>query len=60
VDEQLVYQVTKSLYSAAAQQVLAQGHPKGRHITLSNAVQGAGIPFHPGAARFYKEMGALK
>jgi TRAP transporter TAXI family solute receptor len=60
VDEQMVYLATKSLYSAAAQQALAQGHPKGRHITLANAVQGAGIPFHPGAARFYKEMGALK
>ena len=60
VDEQMVYLATKSLYSAAAQQALAQGHPKGRHITLVNAVQGAGIPFHPGAARFYKEMGALK
>lgn len=60
VDAELVYQVTKSLYSAAAQQALVQGHAKGRYITLSNAVQGAGIPFHPGALRYYKEVGALK
>lgn len=60
VDAELVYQVTKALYSATAQQALAQGHAKGRHITLANAVQGTGIPFHSGALRFYKEIGALK
>ena len=60
VDAELVYQVTKILYSAEAQQALAQGHVKGREITLANAVQGAGIPYHPGALRFYREVGALK
>lgn len=56
----LVYQITKALYSEAAQKALAAGHPKGASITLANAVRGAGIPFHEGARRFYREAGMLK
>lgn len=60
IDAETVYQVTKTLYSDAAQKALAAGHAKGKFISLQNAVQGVGIPFHPGAERFYKEAGVLK
>ena len=59
-DAETVYQITKSLYSDATQKALAAGHAKGKLITVKNAVQGAGIPVHPGAERFYKEAGVLK
>ena len=59
-DAETVYQITKALYSDATQKTLAAGHAKGKLITLKNAVMGAGIPFHPGAERFYKEAGVLK
>jgi uncharacterized protein len=59
-DTDTVYQITKALYSDATQKTLAAGHAKGKLITLQNAVKGAGIPFHPGAEKFYKEAGALK
>ena len=59
-DTETVYQITKALYSEATQKALGAGHAKGKLITLKNAVMGAGIPFHPGAERFYKEAGALK
>ncbi len=60
VDAETVYQITRALFSDATQKTLQSGHPKGKMITLKNAVQGVGIPFHPGAERFYKEAGALK
>ena len=60
VDAETVYQITKALFSDATQKALQSGHPKGKMITLKNAVQGVGIPYHPGAERFYKEVGALK
>jgi TRAP transporter TAXI family solute receptor len=60
VDANLVYEIVKKLYSADGQKAMGAGHAKGKYITKENAVQGAGIPFHPGAERFYKEIGALK
>jgi TRAP transporter TAXI family solute receptor len=60
VDAETVYQVTKAMYSESTQKTLAAGHAKGKLITKENAVQGVGIPYHPGAERFYKEVGLLK
>ena len=59
-DAETVYQITKALFSDATQKTLQAGHAKGKMITLKNAVQGVGIPFHPGAERYYREVGALK
>ena len=60
VDANTVYEVTKGMYSDATQKTLQAGHAKGRFITRDNAVKGAGIPYHPGAEKFYKEVGLLK
>jgi hypothetical protein len=59
-DAAVVYEITKALYGEAAQKQLQAGHAKGKFITKENAVKGAGIPFHPGAEKFYKEAGLLK
>ncbi|WP_144636882.1 TAXI family TRAP transporter solute-binding subunit [Bordetella genomosp. 13] len=58
--EAVVYELTKKLYNDATRKTLDNGHAKGKLITLQNAVKGAGIPFHPGAEKFYKEAGLLK
>ncbi|MCF8197165.1 MAG: TAXI family TRAP transporter solute-binding subunit [Sulfuritalea sp.] len=60
ISADLIYLVTKTLYSDAGQKALAAGHPKGKLITLPNAVKGVGIPFHPGAKRYFLEAGLLK
>ena len=59
-DANTVYEITKALFGADAQKQLGSGHAKGKFITKENAVRAAGIPFHPGAERFYKEAGLLK
>jgi hypothetical protein len=59
-DPALVYEVTKALWNANSRKLLDSGHAKGKAITKENAVAGAGIPFHPGAEKFYKEAGLLK
>ena len=62
-DEELIYQITKAMWSDTARKLLDNGHAKGKAITLETAldgVEGIGVPLHPGAARFYKEAGLLK
>ncbi|MGB0967967.1 MAG: TAXI family TRAP transporter solute-binding subunit, partial [Halocynthiibacter sp.] len=62
MDEELVYEITKAMWSDTARKLLDSGHPKGRVITLETAldgVAGIGVPLHPGAERFYREMGLI-
>jgi uncharacterized protein len=59
VDADTIYQITKALFSDATQKALQAGHAKGKFITKENAVKGAGIPFHPGAEKFYREAGLI-
>jgi len=60
VDEELVYGITKALWHENARALLDAGHAKGQAITLETALDGIGIPLHPGAERFYREVGLLQ
>lgn len=60
IDNQLVYDVTKALWSDKTRAVLDAGHAKGKSIRKETALAGLGIPLHPGAEKFYKEAGLLK
>lgn len=54
-DEELVYQLTRTLYEN--RELLAEKHPAGRAVNPTNAVRDTGTPFHPGAVRYYTEIG---
>jgi len=56
----LIYEVTKATWNDNTRKLLDAGHAKGKAIQMATATAGAGIPFHPGAERFYKEKGLLK
>ncbi len=60
LDNDLVYKITKAFWNKAARQIMDNGHPKGRAIVIENALDGLGIPLHPGAERYYKEIGMVK
>jgi hypothetical protein len=55
LDENLVYNMTKTLFEKAEQ--LAVAHPKGAELNPEYAVSGISIPIHPGALKYYKEIG---
>ena len=59
-DAELVYEVTKALWSDKTRQMLDNGHAKGKAVTKETALTGIGIPLHPGAEKFYKEAGLIK
>jgi TRAP-type uncharacterized transport system substrate-binding protein len=54
-DEELVYQLTRALYENR-EEVVAK-HPAGKAINPKNAARSVGTEFHPGAVRYYKEIG---
>lgn len=58
--DDLIYQITKALWNKNTRKLLDKGHAKGKVITLEGATKGVLIPYHPGAEKYYKEVGALK
>jgi uncharacterized protein len=60
IDADLVYEVTKALWSEKTRATLDTGHAKGKAIQKATALTGLGIPLHPGAEKFYKEAGLIK
>lgn len=59
-DDDLVFAMTEALWHESARTLLDGGHAKARSITLPTALDGLAIPLHPGAERFYREVGVLR
>jgi TRAP transporter TAXI family solute receptor len=59
VDTDTVYNITRTLWNDHSRKLLDSGHTKGQHIRLETALDGVTVPLHPGAKRFYLEMGMI-
>lgn len=60
IEDEIVYQITAALWNDHARRLLDNGHAKGREIRLETALDGLAVPLHPGAERYYREIGLLK
>jgi TRAP transporter TAXI family solute receptor len=48
------YALTEALFSQKTRDLLIEGHPQGKNISLASAQTGISIPLHPGAQKFYE------
>ena len=58
LSEDVVYRMTKAIFEKKDE--IIAGHAKGKEIDVKYAVEGMSVPFHPGAEKYYKEVGAIK
>jgi TRAP transporter TAXI family solute receptor len=54
-NEELIYDLTKLIYENRDK--VTERHPAGRAINPANVVRDTGTEFHPGAVRYYREIG---
>ncbi|WP_250958688.1 TAXI family TRAP transporter solute-binding subunit [Rhizobium sp. CG5] len=58
VSEETAYQMTKLLFENLP--ALTAAHAAAKAIDVKKAIDGMPVPLHPGAERYYKEVGVLK
>lgn len=58
VADDVVYRMTKAMYDNL--DTLYAAHNAARAIKRENALKGMPVPLHPGAERYYREVGLLK
>ncbi len=56
LSEETVYELTKAIYENKDNYV----HDKAKEMSLEYAVSSISVPFHPGADKYYREVGAIK
>ncbi len=58
LSEEVVYNMTKALFEG--QEDIAGGHAKGAEMDVNEAMKGVSVPFHPGAEKYFKEVGVAE
>ena len=57
VPEDTIYALVKGIFDN--QEEIATAHAKGAELSVETAVSGIDIPFHPGATKYFTEVGAM-
>lgn len=60
--DELIYEITKALWNDNSRNLLDNGHAKGKVITMETALkglEGLEVPLHPGAEKYYREVGLI-
>lgn len=57
--EEVVYEITKGIFENI-EDIKASHNTANQHLSLENSQIGVSIPIHPGAEKYYREMGILK
>ena len=58
LSDEIVYNTCKAIFENLEE--LGQVHNQAKSISLDNALNGASIPLHPGAEKYFKEVGVIK
>lgn len=58
VPEEVVYKITKALFDNI--DAFYMSHSAAKDITLEGAIQDMPVPLHPGAEKYYKEVGLIQ
>ncbi len=54
----MVYNLTKSIFQNL--DILGESHVKGKLVKMETALKGMPLPLHPGAEKYYREVGKIK
>ncbi|MDO5539441.1 MAG: TAXI family TRAP transporter solute-binding subunit [Eubacteriales bacterium] len=58
LSDDVVYELTKALFEN--QETMAAAHAKFEELSVESALNGIDVEFHPGAQKYYEEVGAWK
>ena len=57
-EDDLIYELTKTIWENREE--IAAKHPAGKALNEKNITRDTGIEYHPGALRFYQEIGLME
>ena len=58
LEEDVVYTIVKAIWSDLEQ--IKKAHAKFKQLDVQKALVGMSVPLHPGAEKYYKEIGLIK